>query len=186
MTIRFPRVLRLKAHPVLFYDDASLRPIYPEHDKMILDLLAHASRYTTLLPGLSDAFAFVQRPDAGQLPDGRYPIDGDRVFALVQTYETKPVTDGFPEAHRRYADVQVVIAGTEWFGYAPLTDQPIHIPYDADRDILFVRGETPLYRLVPGAFALFFPHDAHLPSRTLTTPERVRKIVIKIQMPPSA
>ncbi len=153
---------------------------------MILDLLAHASRYTTLLPGLSDAFAFVQRPDVGQLPDGRYPIDGERVFALVQTYETKPVTDGFPEAHRRYADVQVVIAGTEWFGYAPLTDQPIHIPYDADRDILFVRSETSLYRLVPGAFALFFPHDAHLPSRTLTTPERVRKIVIKIQMPPSA
>lgn len=88
--------------------------------------------------------------------------------------------------HRLLADVQVVIAGTEWFGYAPLSDQPIHTPYDADRDILFVRGDTSLFRLSAGAFAVFFPHDAHLPSRTLTTPERVRKIVIKIQMPPSA
>jgi YhcH/YjgK/YiaL family protein len=153
---------------------------------MVLDILTQASRYTHLLPGLSDAFAFVQRPDAGRLPDGRHPIDGDRVFALVQTYDTKPVADGFPEAHRRYADVQVVIAGTEWFGYAPLSDQPVERPYDADRDILFVRGDTTLFRLTPGVFALVFPHDAHLPGRTLTTPEQVRKIVIKIQMPPGA
>jgi biofilm protein TabA len=152
---------------------------------MVLDILTQASRYATLLPGLSDAFDFVQRPDAGQLPDGRYPINGDRVFALVQTYDTKPVKDGLPEAHRRYADVQVVIAGAEWFGYAPLADQPIERPYDADRDILFVCGDTTLYRLSPGAFALFFPHDAHLPGRTMTTPERVRKIVVKIQMPQS-
>ncbi len=150
---------------------------------MVLDLLTYASRYAPLLPGLSDAFAFLQRPGTDLLPDGRYPIIGDRVFALVQTYDTQPFAGGFPEAHRRYADVQVVTAGSEWFGYAPLSDQPIEQPYDAARDILFVRGDTLPYRLTPGAFALFLPHDAHLPGRTTTTPERVRKIVVKIQIP---
>ncbi len=147
---------------------------------MVLDTLSHASWYAPLLAGLPAAFEFLRRPGSDMLPDGRYPIDGDRLFALVQTYDTKPFNDGLPEAHRRYADVQVVTAGAEWFGYAPLGTQPVEQPYDPERDILFVRGDTTPCPLTPGLFALFLPQDAHLPGRTINTPTRVRKIVIKI------
>ena len=150
---------------------------------MVLDTLPHASDYVSLLPGLPAAFDFLRRSTTPALADGRYPIDGDRVFALVQTYETKPVADGLPEAHRRYADVQALLCGNEWIGYAPLEGQPVAQPYDADRDILFVRCETTLCPLTPGRFALFLPQDAHLPGRTLGAPGRVRKVVVKILLP---
>lgn len=150
---------------------------------MVFDTLAHASVYKSLLPGLAAAFDFLKNSATATLVDGRYPIDGERVFALVQTYETKPVAEGLLEAHRRYADVQVLLSGKEWIGYAPLCDQPVEQPYDAERDIMFVRGETTLCPLTPGVFALLLPQDAHLPGRTLGAPERVRKVVIKILLP---
>lgn len=153
---------------------------------MVIDTLANASCYASLLPGLPAAFAFLARPDVADLAEGRYPIDGENVFALVQTYDTKPFQDGLPEAHRRYADIQAVISGKEAFGYAPLADQPITHPYDIEKDILFVRGNTTPFTLTPGFFALFLPQDAHLPGRMIDNPETVRKIVIKILLPDSS
>ena len=153
---------------------------------MVIDTLSNASCYATLLPGLPAAFAFLERPGVADLANGRYPIDGENVFALVQTYATKPFDDGLPEAHRRYADIQTVISGKEAFGYAPLTDQPVTRPYDPEQDILFIRGNITLFTLTPGLFALFLPQDAHLPGRMIDQPENVRKIVIKILLPDSS
>ena len=147
---------------------------------MILDTLDYAHRYEALQPGFDAAFAFLRRPDLAALADGRVAIDGDRVYAMLQTYDTKPWAGGLLEAHHRYIDIQCLLAGEEWIGYAPLAGQTVREAYREDKDIAFLDGASEPLRLRPGLFAVFFPHDAHMPGRTSGAPARVRKVVGKV------
>ena len=70
-------------------------------------------------PRVSAALAFLRRDDLGAMAAGTYELDGRRLYALVQDYQTKPAGDGKWEAHRRYIDLQYVVYGCEQFGCAP-------------------------------------------------------------------
>jgi YhcH/YjgK/YiaL family protein len=124
---------------------------------------------------------FLNRPGLSELADGRYEIDGDAVFALVQRYQT--VTGGEPEfeAHRKYADVQFIAGGTEVIGWAPLARLSVTRPYDAQKDACFggAAGWSPL-RLEAGELAVFFPEDAHAPRLAAGGTAAVIKIVVKV------
>ena len=152
---------------------------------MVYDTIENLGRYAALVPGLVKALPFITRSDLAQLPDGRVEIDGDRVFANVQTYDTKPIDMRGFEAHRKYADVQFVIGGEgELCGVAvPTDEQDVVVPYDETKDVLFCA--PPLcewFRLTPGFFALFLPQDAHEPSRQLGEVAEVRKVVVKVRL----
>ncbi len=148
---------------------------------MILDTLSHARVYQALHPAFPAAFDFLARPDLATLPDGRLDLDGSRLYALLQTYETKPVAGGRLECHRRYLDIQFLLTGVESFGYAPLEMAgQVAEAYDAARDIAFLDGTAAFVTLQAGDFAVLFPHDAHLPGRCWQQPSRVRKIVVKV------
>lgn len=151
---------------------------------MIAVPLVLADRQAPALPGLDLALAFLRRPDAAGLPDGRYEIDGERVFALVQRYETAAGEPRF-EAHRRYADVQYLAAGSEVIGAAPLAALRVTEPYDAGRDICF--GSVPadrasLLTLAAGELAILYPEDAHAPRLAAGAPAPVTKIVVKVEI----
>ncbi len=146
---------------------------------MILDRLENAAFYAPLSPLVSRAFAFLSRPDLADLADGKHEIEGDRLFALVNHYRTKPRADGAWEGHRRYLDLQYVIAGAEGLGYTHL-DRLVPGAYDADRDYLPLTGTGDDLTLAAGSFALFFPHDAHMPGLAAPEPSPVHKVVIKI------
>ena len=64
---------------------------------------------------------------------GRYDIDGDTVYALVQEYDSKPKSEGFWEAHHAYLDVQYVASGAEHMGYRPVKGMEAN-PYDEEKD----------------------------------------------------
>ena len=147
---------------------------------MILDLLANSTVYEKLHPAFSSAFYFLRKTDLATISEGRYAIDGERVYAIVQEYDTKPLADGFLETHTRYIDIQYLITGEELIGYAPLVGQAVRTPYDTDKDIAFLEGAADPIRVQQGQFAVFFPHDAHMPGRTMGEPKRVRKVVIKV------
>ena len=147
---------------------------------MILDQLSHSSAYEKLHPGFNSAFYFLRKTDLATISEGRYAIDGDRLYAIVQAYDTKPLAEGLLEVHRRYIDIQCLIAGEELIGYAPLANQPVRTPYDRDKDIAFLDGAAEPIRVLQGQFAIFFPHDAHMPGRTIGAPAHVRKVVIKV------
>ncbi len=152
---------------------------------MIVDTMEHASRYAALLPGLELAFAFLSRNDLAEMPDGRQEIDGDRVYALLQSYNARPAAAGKLETHRRYADVQAVLRGSERCGYAALSDRlRATTSYDAAKDIAFYDGVCDFVTLYPGIFALLQPQDAHMPGcQDSERPSAVRKAVIKIRLP---
>jgi YhcH/YjgK/YiaL family protein len=147
---------------------------------MLIDQIRHAGAYTGMGPGLAQAFAFLASAPLATLALGRHEITGDRVFALVQDYLTKPPDAGVWEAHRRYIDVQYVVLGTERLGYAPLDRLTVTQPYDEAKDVVLLAGEGDRVTAAAGTFVVFFPHDAHMPGLALGEPAPVRKVVVKV------
>lgn len=148
---------------------------------MIVDELKNWRRYGAL-GELRPAFEFLERHAGETLPEGRIEIDGERLFALPQTYPPRPAEGGRFESHRRYADVQYIASGAEMIGYAPTEGLRVETPYDAEKDIAF---HAPPARFTPmalpaGSFAVFYPEDAHMPCCRLDTDEPIRKIVVKV------
>ena len=147
---------------------------------MVIDTLDNAHRYECLHPRFKAAFDFLRNPSVNELPAGRTDLAGDALFALTQSYETRPIQEGKLEAHRRYIDIQFLVDGEEFVGYAPLTNQKVSAPHDDAKDIAFYEGEAWFTLSRKNMFAIFFPQDAHLPSRHTDKPSAVKKIVLKI------
>jgi biofilm protein TabA len=129
------------------------------------------------------AIAFLRRGDVSEFPDGRVDIDGERIFAIVQRYQTvKTETPKF-EYHRKYIDVQFIASGAEIIGWSPIGRMTVTEPYDKEKDICFGVVEkgtwTPVY-LQAGQLAVLWPDDGHAPKIAAGTPGAVMKIVVKV------
>ena len=81
---------------------------------MIQDKLTNAKTYYGLSARMKQAFEWLQNSDLTNMPDGKHIIDGEHIFANVQTYFTKD--DAPYEGHRKYADIQYMIKGHERIG----------------------------------------------------------------------
>jgi YhcH/YjgK/YiaL family protein len=146
---------------------------------MILDTLAHADRYFALHPLFPQAFDFLRNGDLNSLAPGRHDVLDERIFAIVEDCEGRARDDAKLECHRRYIDIQLVLAGVDEMGWRPLAEcaDPA-TAYDQTRDIRFFNDPAASWVAVaPGAFCLFFPEDAHAP---LVGTARIRKVVVKI------
>lgn len=148
---------------------------------MILDTIQQANRYLTLNPGFAAAFAFLDRPDLPELPVGRYEIDGDKVYALVQRQPGHKPDAGKLEAHRKYIDIQVVLGGVDTMGWRPTpTCAGIALPYSDEKDVMLFTDQPTAWTAVgPGEFAIFFPEDAHLP---MISDGELYKVVLKVHV----
>ena len=106
----------------------------------------------------------------------------DGTFAIEQVYLTKPRPDGFFESHRKYIDVQVVVAGEELMEVEDISRLAVAHAYDAERDLIKYADTAASSRLAmrTGDIALFFPADGHMPSLQLGGPVLVRKTVVKV------
>ena len=153
---------------------------------MIVDTLTNRHLYTQLSPRLAKALAHLADTNFSQLEVGNYPIEGKDIFVIVNDYETKPKEDESFEVHQQYIDVQYVVSGEEEFGYLPLASQIPSKPYFEKHDYAKFDYESNKHNaafipLKAGMFALFFPGDIHMPG-TSATPQKVRKVVIKVRV----
>ena len=148
---------------------------------MIIDEICKADEYFDLSEGIRTALRFLQETDMDALEPGRHTVDGDRVFAIVESYQTKPMAEGFWEAHLKHLDVQCVISGEEQIGYAPVSSM-VAEPYDENRDFYKLKGNGNFVTLRPGMFALLKPQDAHMPGISIQESRQVKKIVIKVRI----
>lgn len=151
---------------------------------MITDVLAQSARYNILHPLFARSFEFLKTLPASQAP-GRYDIQGDDCFALVQGYNTKPVAQAVFEAHRKYIDIQFIQAGRETIFWAPLSSLPqVTQDYSSERDIAFFAApqHAEAIHLRAGGFVIFFPEDGHAPGVECAGATEVRKAVIKIRV----
>ena len=150
---------------------------------MILDSLVNGHRYLGLGEGIATGLQYLASLDPALEP-GRYPIDGDRVFALVQTYETGPATEKRFESHRLHLDIQYVVTGRERILHAPATGLQVDTPYAEAKDVVFYQdpSASSSFLLLPGDFAIFFPADGHKPGCMAGARDPVRKVVVKIRI----
>lgn len=137
-------------------------------------------------PLLQKGMQYLRDTDFAKLAVGRYEIDGDNLFALVQEYEPQPKPERKAETHAKYADVQYVAQGQECIGFARLTPA-CEVAEDklAEKDAVFyktVKDEVGLV-LNAGAYAVFMPADVHRPCCLGPAGKvRVKKVVLKVKV----
>ncbi|MBK7630491.1 MAG: YhcH/YjgK/YiaL family protein [Ignavibacteriales bacterium] len=149
---------------------------------MIIDKLSNSNLYSGLGERISKAFTYLKETDFIKMELGKYEIEGDNVFALVNEYTTKDENEGKLEAHKKYIDVQFVAKGSELMGYAPLENQKVIDEYNEQNDITFFSGDKSFTQVNEGMFAIFFPTDVHLPGIKVNESSYVKKIVIKVKV----
>jgi YhcH/YjgK/YiaL family protein len=152
---------------------------------VILDHLENAAFYRPLGTRIALALDYLGQTNFAAMPDGRYELDGDRVFALVQRYRPKPAAEARWEAHRQYVDVQYVAGGMERMGYAPLgNDLPVQQAYDSQKDVVFFDVLGDFFTLRAGSFVIFRPSDVHAPgvATDLSAAAEVCKVVMKCRV----
>jgi biofilm protein TabA len=146
---------------------------------VICDLIENIERYRTLHTGFAEAFAFLRRSDLQTLPIARYPINGDRVFAMVARDQGRDKDEAQLEVHDKFIDIQMVLAGMDEMGWSPrsMCREPAG-PYDPEGDIgYFEDAPAAWFQVREGMFAIFFPDDAHLP---LISSGLIHKVVVKV------
>ena len=152
---------------------------------MIAAPFTESARYESLVPGLDKAFAWLRENAANPPKDGRHEIDGDRVFAIVVSYETLPKDEKIYEGHSRYLDVQFLAGGgPEALYYGPADRAPVAEAYDSSRDFTKYNPSAAESFVVlhKGDFAIFFPEDAHMPGAAFGKSASVKKIVVKVKV----
>ena len=149
----------------------------------IKDSLERIGEYAALGANFAKAVAFLGRKDLKNLPNGRYDLDGENAYAMVQEATLKPWGTGRPEVHHEYFDIQVPLSGEEVIGVGKF-DPAARGDFDEENDIGFY-DEVSVEPLVlgPGKFAILYPNTcAHAPccsEDAAGTP--IRKIVVKVR-----
>jgi len=146
---------------------------------MILDRIENAARSYPMHPGFRQAFEYLGSLDLAAIEDGRYEVDGDRIFMIV-THRRGKGRDGTKlECHHRYIDIQCTVGGTDLIGWKHLAECAGEgLGYDEAKDVEFFPGKAGIWvPTPPGTFAVFFPEDVHAP---LGAEEELFKVIIKI------
>ena len=119
-------------------------------------------------------------------PDGKYEIQGDDIFAIVQSATTEPAEDRLFEAHQEYIDVQMVLEGRERQDVVLLDNEDIEIvqEYDSEKDLMFFKTPENYSSIImkPGMFVVYSPTDGHRPCCSIGKHQNIRKVCVKIRI----
>jgi biofilm protein TabA len=151
---------------------------------MIIDHIQNRIFYRQLGSRVGEALEYLATTDFVKMPDGKYELDGPRMFAIVQRYRPKPLAEIVWESHRKYIDVQYVVQGAERMGYVPLSERmTVKKDYDPERDIVFYDVQGDLFIVPERSFVVFAPQDVHAPGLAVDRPVssgEVLKVVVKV------
>ncbi|MDQ8738475.1 YhcH/YjgK/YiaL family protein [Paenibacillus sp. LHD-38] len=151
---------------------------------MIVGSLRHwTTQRESAHPVLRKAIDYLAETDFEGLEEGKHPIQGDDMFALLMAITTKPKEEQPAEKHERFLDIHLLLQGEETIGWQLHSEnsEPTE-PYNQEQDFaLFVelKDET-LIQLKPGMYMVLFPDDIHRPGLATAHASNVRKVVVKI------
>ena len=149
---------------------------------MIYDTFENFKKYFHEGSPLFKALSFALEFDRFK-SDGRYEIEGEKIYALVSSYETSPAPENGFEVHRKYADVQVVLEGEEKIEISLSSELKTASEYSDAKDKVLMESPVDSASLVMrrGYFAVIYPGEAHRPNCDLHEKQHVRKIVVKVR-----
>lgn len=151
---------------------------------MIVDKIENAFLYNGINEQIDKSLKVLGSREIVAKPQGRYDVDGDKLFYLVQKYSTKPRDEGQMEAHEKYIDIQYVVDGQESMFVENISNCKLASVYDENNDLAMydVPEKFSDIYMSKGMFCILFPEDGHLPCRTVVDESKVHKVVFKIQI----
>jgi YhcH/YjgK/YiaL family protein len=136
---------------------------------------------------IQKAIQYLKENDLVAMNPGRYELDGDNMILQVLDVKTDDRINLRPEVHCAYIDVQFLAKGEEKIGiYPDMGDNEIDEDLLETRDLIFYKTnenarETYL-EMEEGSYAVFYPHDVHIPAIAKEESMTIRKIVIKVKV----
>ena len=152
---------------------------------MIFDALSNSAHYVALHERFRAAFAFLDKVTREDLPTGRYELDGDGLFAMVQEYDTLRADQSRFEGHKRYIDIQYIVRESEVIEVVEQSQAVADGEYSEEKDVCFYEDHDTSVRAVlhAGEYGIFMPHDIHKPGMSAgDMPEHVKKVVVKVKI----
>lgn len=146
---------------------------------MIVDHINNASKYFKVHHLFEIAFDFLSKTNFTNLDSGKYTIERDECFAIVNRYKTKRVSESFAESHKKYIDIQFVVSGEENIGWGFINDFE-NLDYNSENDLQKHSGDLNFIALKPRQFAILFPDDVHMPGIIKEEPMDIIKVVVKV------
>lgn len=151
---------------------------------MIKDNLQHIDYYNYLSAGIYFGLKYLKNTDFSAMENGKYEIKEGKAYAIIQDYDTKPEVEGKFEAHKKFIDIQFIIEGEEKIFVGKQEEFEEAIPYDEEKDILFLtpkaEAKIEAVKLIAGEYLILTPKDIHMPSITAESISHVKKVVLKI------
>ena len=149
---------------------------------MTIDELENLLGYQAMLPALSAGMEGLEKRKGDFQEGEQYPFQGG--FLKFQRGKTKPLAEGTFEAHRKYADVQILLEGCEEMAWQPLEKLTEAIPYDAGKDMARYDGDRSHHMLIgTGMFYIAFPKDGHKAvSHVGSEPHDFVKCIMKVEL----
>lgn len=148
---------------------------------MIFDNLKNKEVCFACHEGFKLGFDFIEKAIKENLEVGKYEIDGKKVWASVQKYDSKDEAKW--EAHKNYIDIQYIVEGEERMLYCDIDDAIASVEYNAEKDVIFfdakAQGELICKK---DTFAIFFPNDVHKPGLKIESNTPVYKVVVKVRV----
>lgn len=148
---------------------------------MITDKLENIKNYDNFP---IEAINFIKELDS-EIKLGKYVLS-DKVYANVEAYTTKFLSDAKFEAHEKYIDIQILMKGNEYIYYTNKELLTQNVPYNTEKDIIFynesVNDKYKKIKLDGKNFVVLYPDDAHAPQVCINKEENVLKIVVKIMI----
>ena len=147
---------------------------------MLIDEITKGKGLSFDLGKLGKNFAaaqeFLLTADLASLSAGRHDIDGDNVFVNIQEYTQEDKTPAY-EAHAVYADIQLVLRGSERFRWG------LGTPGELQGDFRPVTGVERYveFTLRENQFVIFLPGEPHAPGLPENGPAFCRKAVVKVK-----
>ena len=147
---------------------------------MIFDTLENIKNYEGL-GRVYTALKFLADTDFSKVELGRYELQGDDIFYMVQSYETDP-DKTISEAHKKYIDIQFMVDGEEIIGVAPISCEKTETEAKPENDVWFYDCKTEPLTLFKNSFMVLYPNDLHCPGVAANGAITCHKVVVKVKV----
>ena len=142
---------------------------------MIVDKLQNIDKHNQI-PDYAKEFIKGLSKD---IPLGMVALEGSD-YANIETYITKPHDKCLFEAHKKYADIQILLKDVERLDYSE-NEAVVVEPYNEVKDIAFFKADATEKVILDGTnFVLLMPNELHRPQMCYEKQQQVKKVVVKV------
>jgi|GEM_PF-1320720 len=149
---------------------------------MIVDSICHAKIYDPPSKALSASIDFILSNTFSFRDHQTSKIGTKGIYVIPQEYSLTKKEDRVIESHRKHIDIQVMMEGMEYLGYAEKNSLQ-SLGYHEEHDFESWAGSLTFLPFHKDFFAVLFPQDAHMPGvEGPGSTSTVKKMVVKVPL----